>query len=173
MALNNPAFNNPAFQDPKAVQTYPGGSQAANLGGQTQFATAQRAAFATPDREEDGDRAPNRTGMPDGLKSAVESLSGMDLSDVRVHPNSDRPAQLNARAYTQGPSIHLGRGEESLMPHELWHVVQQGQGRVSPTMELDGTPINDDRGLEAEADRMGGEASELMRRDASLDRPGT
>jgi hypothetical protein len=32
MALNNPAFNNPAFQDPRAVQTYPGGSQAANLG---------------------------------------------------------------------------------------------------------------------------------------------
>lgn len=43
MALNNPAFNNPAFQDPRAVQTYPGGAQAANLGGQTQFATAQRA----------------------------------------------------------------------------------------------------------------------------------
>ncbi|MDQ7878446.1 Bax inhibitor-1/YccA family protein [Microbacterium sp. QXD-8] len=43
MALNNPAFNSPAFQDPKAVQTYPGGSQAANLGSQTQFATAQRA----------------------------------------------------------------------------------------------------------------------------------
>jgi len=43
VALNNPAFNNPAFQDPKAVQSYPGGSQAANLGGQTQFATAQRA----------------------------------------------------------------------------------------------------------------------------------
>ena len=43
MALNNPAFNSPAFQDPKAVQTYPGGSQAANLGAQTQFSTAQRA----------------------------------------------------------------------------------------------------------------------------------
>jgi len=43
VALNNPAFNNPAFQDPKAVQTYPGGPQAANLGGPTQFATAQRA----------------------------------------------------------------------------------------------------------------------------------
>ncbi|MDW4573974.1 Bax inhibitor-1/YccA family protein [Microbacterium sp. M3] len=43
MALNNPAFNNPAFQDPKAVQTYPGGPQAANLGGPTQFATAQHA----------------------------------------------------------------------------------------------------------------------------------
>lgn len=43
MALNNPAFNNPAFQDPKAVQTYPGGPQAAGLGGPTQFATAQHA----------------------------------------------------------------------------------------------------------------------------------
>lgn len=41
MALNNPAFNNPAFQDPKAVQTYPGGSQAANLGAPTQYASAQ------------------------------------------------------------------------------------------------------------------------------------
>ncbi|MCR2764138.1 Bax inhibitor-1/YccA family protein [Microbacterium sp. zg.B48] len=43
MALNNPAFNNPAFQDSKAVNSYPGGAQAATLGGQTQFATAQRA----------------------------------------------------------------------------------------------------------------------------------
>ncbi|MFB8387598.1 Bax inhibitor-1/YccA family protein [Microbacterium sp. NPDC055910] len=31
MALNNPAFNNPAFQDERAVRTYPGGRQAANL----------------------------------------------------------------------------------------------------------------------------------------------
>jgi uncharacterized YccA/Bax inhibitor family protein len=38
VALNNPAFNNPAFQDPRAVQTYPGGSQAARLGGQAQYA---------------------------------------------------------------------------------------------------------------------------------------
>ncbi len=43
MALNNPAFNNPAFQDPRAVKTYPGGPQAANLGAQTQYATATRA----------------------------------------------------------------------------------------------------------------------------------
>ena len=43
MALNNPAFNNPAFQDPKAVNTYPGGAQAANLGRATQTASAQHA----------------------------------------------------------------------------------------------------------------------------------
>ena len=47
MALNNPAFSNPAFQDPKAVQTYPGGRQAASLtppAAQTQFSAAQHAA---------------------------------------------------------------------------------------------------------------------------------
>jgi uncharacterized YccA/Bax inhibitor family protein len=43
MALNNPAFNNPAFQDPRAVQTYPGGSQAANLGRSSQFSSASHA----------------------------------------------------------------------------------------------------------------------------------
>jgi uncharacterized YccA/Bax inhibitor family protein len=43
MALNNPAFNNPAFQDPRAVQTYPGGSGAANLGATSQTASASRA----------------------------------------------------------------------------------------------------------------------------------
>ncbi len=46
MALNNPAFNNPAFQDQKAVNTYPGGRQAAGLtppAAPTQYATAQHA----------------------------------------------------------------------------------------------------------------------------------
>lgn len=47
MALNNPAFSNPAFQDPKAVQTYPGGRQAAGLtpppAAQAQYGAAQHA----------------------------------------------------------------------------------------------------------------------------------
>jgi len=43
VALRNPAFDNPAFQDPRAVKTYPGGQNAASLGGQTQFAAAQAA----------------------------------------------------------------------------------------------------------------------------------
>jgi uncharacterized YccA/Bax inhibitor family protein len=38
VASSNPAFNNPAFQDPRAVQTYPGGSRAAGLGGPAQYA---------------------------------------------------------------------------------------------------------------------------------------
>ncbi|TDN87502.1 Bax inhibitor-1/YccA family protein [Microbacterium sp. BK668] len=43
MASANPAFNNPAFQDPRAVKTYPGGPQAANLGGPTQYASTAHA----------------------------------------------------------------------------------------------------------------------------------
>ena len=102
--------------------------------------------------------ADNRTGMPDQLKSGVEALSGMDLSGVRVHANSPQPAQLEALAYAQGNDIHLAPGQEQHLPHEAWHVVQQRQGRVQPTMDMGGVAVNDDAGLEAEADAMGAKA---------------
>ncbi len=101
---------------------------------------------------------PNQTGMPDGLKSGIESLSGMDMSSVRVHANSDKPAQLNALAYAQGNDIHLASGQEQHLPHEAWHVVQQRQGRVQATTQLQGVGINDDQSLEGEADAMGARA---------------
>jgi hypothetical protein len=101
----------------------------------------------------------NLTGMPDGLKANMESLSGLDLSDVRVNFNSPKPAQLEAVAYTQGNDIHVAPGQEKHLAHEAWHVVQQRQGRVQPTMELEGTRINDDAGLEKEADVMGERAA--------------
>ncbi|WP_219008643.1 DUF4157 domain-containing protein, partial [Aquimarina litoralis] len=65
-------------------------------------------------------------------------------------------AQLQAHAYARGTDIHLAPGQEKHLPHEAWHVVQQKQGRVKPTMQFKGkTPINDDVGLEKEADVMG------------------
>ncbi|MDY0130074.1 MAG: DUF4157 domain-containing protein, partial [Methanosarcina vacuolata] len=100
----------------------------------------------------------NNTGMPDNLKAGVESLSGIDMSDVRVHYNSDKPAEVGALAYTQGTNIHVAPGQERHLPHEAWHVVQQKQGRVSPTGEVKGLPLNDSRTLESEADLMGGGA---------------
>ncbi len=104
----------------------------------------------------------NQTGMPDQLKSGIEALSGMDLSGVRVNRNSDKPAQLNALAYAQGNEIHLGPGQEQHLPHEAWHVVQQAQGRVRPTVQMaGGMPVNDDEGLEREADLMGARAVSL------------
>lgn len=98
---------------------------------------------------------PNRTGIPDHLKVAIESLSGIDMSDVRVHANSDKPARLNALAYAQGNEIHMCPGQERHLLHEAWHVVQQKQGRVRPTMQIRGVVVNDDIGLEREADRIG------------------
>ena len=105
------------------------------------------------------EQKPNNTGMPDNLKSGIESLSGYSMDDVKVHYNSDRPAQLNAHAYAQGTDIHVAPGQEQHLPHEAWHVVQQKQGRVQPTMQMKaGVPVNDDTGLESEADVMGAKA---------------
>jgi hypothetical protein len=101
----------------------------------------------------------NNTGLPDNLKSGIENLSGHAMDDVKVHYNSDKPAQLNAHAYAQGNDIHVASGQEKHLSHEAWHVVQQKQGRVKPTMQMKGkVNVNDDAGLEKEADVMGGKA---------------
>lgn len=106
----------------------------------------------------------NQTGLPDNLKAGIESLSGMDVSDVRVHRNSGKPAQLNAHAYAQGNDIHVGPGQEQHLPHEAWHVVQQRQGRVKPNLQMGGVNINDDNSLEKEADTKGGQAMSVGQR---------
>jgi len=100
----------------------------------------------------------NNTGLPNQLKSGVESLSGMSMDHVKVHYNSEKPAQMQAHAYAQGTDIHVASGQEKHLPHEAWHVVQQAQGRVKQTAQLKGTSINDDAGLEKEADVMGAKA---------------
>ena len=105
----------------------------------------------------------NNTGMSDNLKSGIESLSGMDASDVRVHYNSSKPAQMNAHAFAQGTNIHVGPGQEQHVPHEAWHTVQQKQGRVQPTTAVNGTPVNDNVSLETEADVMGAKAAQFKR----------
>jgi hypothetical protein len=106
-------------------------------------------------------RAENHTGLPDALKAGIESLSGIAMNDVGVHYNSAKPAQVGALAYTQGTEIHVGPGQEQHLPHEAWHVVQQKQGRVQPTMQMKGVAINDDDGLEREADVMGAKAVKM------------
>ena len=109
----------------------------------------------------------NKTGLPDQLKSGIESLSGMDMSDTRVHYNSSKPAQLQAHAYAQGNQIHVAPGQEKHVAHEAWHVVQQKQGRVQPTMQMKGkVNINDDAGLEREADVMGAKALQMKESDS-------
>jgi hypothetical protein len=155
----------PARTMPVAQLGAPGDAQASPLQGGFDGAVAQRVeavpAAGVPGAASSASPAAkvNETGMPNPLKSGIESLSGMDMSSVRVHRNSGKPAQLNAQAYAQGHDIHLGPGQERHLPHEAWHVVQQRQGRVKATVQLQGdVPVNDDAGLEREADVMGGKA---------------
>ncbi len=96
----------------------------------------------------------NHTGIPDRLKSGFEKYSGYTLDDVAVHYNSPVPGRMNALAFTQGSSVYIGPGQERYLGHELAHVVQQKQGVVHPTGEINGQPLNDDAALEIAADRM-------------------
>ncbi len=128
---------------------------------QGKFETAQLEGLSEED-EEPAQRKENKTGLPDNLKSGVESLSGLAMDDVKVHYGSSKPAELQAHAYAQGTDIHVAPGQEKHLPHEAWHVAQQKQGRVKPTMQLKETvPVNDDAGLEKEADMMGDKAMQL------------
>lgn len=97
----------------------------------------------------------NDTGLPDMLKSGIENLSGFSMDDVKVHYNSDKPAQLQAFAFAQGTDIHVGEGQEKHIPHEAWHVVQQKQGRVKPTVQM----LNE--GLEKGGDKAAGGQTQL------------
>ena len=128
----------------------PAGPQRGAIWHAIQLKAAQRAGAASA--------ASSRSDLPAPLKAGVEALSGVAMDDVRVHRNSAEPAKLGALAYARGNEIHVGPGQERHLPHEAWHVVQQKQGRVRPTEQSRGAEINDDAGLETEADLMGARA---------------
>jgi len=74
---------------------------------------------------------------------------------------------LGALAYAQGNEVHFAPGQfkpdnqagQELIGHELAHVVQQRAGRVKATTQAKGIGVNDDKGLEREADDMGRKAA--------------
>ncbi|WP_287266749.1 MULTISPECIES: DUF4157 domain-containing protein [unclassified Moorena] len=148
--------------------------QGANHGGQMvvqpKRMMVQRAAQPlTGDSLTDGDsmravssKNENKTGLPDRLKAGIENLSGYSMDDVRVHYNSEKPAQLQALAYAQGTDIHVGPGQEKHLAHEAWHVVQQKQGRVNNTIQAMGEYMIEEEGLEREADVMGRKVLDLQ-----------
>ncbi len=110
--------------------------------------------------EQQSSAKPNNTGLPDNLKTGIANrfpvCPGTPSGFITTRPT--RAAIASACA--QGTDIHVAPGQEQHLPHEAWHVVQQAQGRVQPTLQMaEGTPINDDRGLEQEADIMGAKAA--------------
>jgi len=129
----------------------------------------------TPQQQEKNTQSPQNTisevgtagKMPPAVQAKMENAFGTDFSDVSITPNSQKASSLGALAYTQGNSIQFAQGQydpntekgQSLLGHELTHVVQQKQGRVQPTDQIGDTPINDNASLEAEADLMGSKAA--------------
>lgn len=104
--------------------------------------------------------------MPEDVQAKMSGAFGTDLSSVRIFEGARAPA-LGARAFTTGTEVHFAPGEyqptsqsgQELLGHELAHVVQQSQGRVHATAQAKGVAINDDAGLEHEADEMGARAA--------------
>jgi hypothetical protein len=156
--LQEMANNSPRVSQLKAFQEMANNSPQAKQAAQLQaMADNYSAQQQNPIQKKE-----NNTGLPDNLKSGIENLSGYSMDDVKVHRNSDKPTQLQAHAYAQGTDIHLASGQEKHLPHEAWHVVQQKQGRVKPTMQMKGkAALNDEKFLESEADQMGKIASQF------------
>lgn len=79
--------------------------------------------------------------MPSGLQSMMENGFGRDLSQVRLHTDSDAAtmsSSIQAKAFTHGNDIYFNQGQYSpettegqkLVAHEVTHVVQ-GNGKVA------------------------------------------
>ncbi|PTX61613.1 uncharacterized protein DUF4157 [Kordia periserrulae] len=105
--------------------------------------------------------------LPSNLQSNMEASLGQDFSNVSIHTNSQKAAQMNARAYTQDENVHFAPGEfnpnstqgQNLIGHEFTHIAQQRAGVVKPTKVLQkGVAINDSKSLENEADTFGKKA---------------
>lgn len=104
--------------------------------------------------------------LPEEVRAKMEAMLGMDFSGVRVHVGP-QAASMGALAFTRGTDIFFAPGNyqpgtrhgQELLGHELTHVVQQSEGRVGASQDVAGVGINDDRGLEREADEMGARAA--------------
>lgn len=109
----------------------------------------------------------NGASMPPEIQAKMEHAMNADFSDVNIHTGPQASA-VGALAYTQGTDIHFAPGQykpdspagQKLLGHELAHVVQQKEGRVSPTARLaTGQQLNDNPALEREADMLGAKAA--------------
>jgi len=162
--------------EPGAVQRSAAGARAAPPAPESDVGGGRAELFATPiQRQAAGQAAEGGAASPPagggqplagGVRSQMERAFGADFSAVRVHEGAHAPA-IGAMAYTQGADIHFAPGAyapesdagRQLIGHELTHVVQQSQGRVAGTTQAKGVAINDDSGLEREADDKGARAA--------------
>ncbi|WP_051312901.1 eCIS core domain-containing protein [Sporocytophaga myxococcoides] len=129
-----------------------------------------------PEGQYDTGRETASDKLPSTVQAKMETSFGEDFSNVNIHKASSQSKDLNALAYTQGNDIHFAPGQyntesqkgQELLGHELTHVVQQREGRVQPTVQKKGVGINDDKGLEKEADEMGEKAAKGIAQSSRL-----
>lgn len=106
--------------------------------------------------------------LPSDLQTNMENSLGHDFSNVNIQKDSQEAADMHARAFTKGDSVHFAPGEfdphseqgKNLIGHEFTHVAQQRSGAVQPTRVMGkGLQLNDNQGLEHEADHFGRKAA--------------
>lgn len=100
-------------------------------------------------------RTRNNTGMPDWIKNNFEAVTSLSAENVRVRYNSPKPAQLEAKAFTNDSEIHVAPGAESSLFHELGHLPRRRSQPIPVTGYVAGVPVNDNPDFEREADRVG------------------
>ena len=92
--------------------------------------------------------------LDDGVRADMEARMGHDFGDVRVHTGDTADASarsVSAHAYTVGSNIVFQRGAydpgsssgQTLLAHELTHVVQQRSGPVDGTPAAGGVSVSD------------------------------
>ncbi len=102
-------------------------------------------------------------GLDDGMAAKAGATMGQDFSDVKIHTDSQSDQlshQLGAKAFTTGNDIFFRAGEynpassegQTLIAHELTHVVQQGASAPAVQGKMAVNDPNDQ--YEAEADHV-------------------
>jgi hypothetical protein len=119
-------------------------------------------------RRSSATRSPETPATVRRLRATQEASAASPLSRLgALAASSPQVAQARRlrslpNGVGQGRDIHQAPGQEHHLPHEAWPLVQQAQGRVRPTLQLQGgVAVNDDPALEREADHMGARAAAL------------
>jgi hypothetical protein len=103
--------------------------------------------------------------LPPALRVRLERSLATDLSAVRVGVDPAVEA-MGARAVASGIEVVFAPrayhpetpAGEQLIAHEVAHLTQQAQRKVTPTRVVGGMAINDDAALERDADDLGARA---------------
>ncbi len=138
-----------------------------NNSGSAQLKSSGAASFGQSISKPIQAKSENAVSPSGDVKADMGQSMGADFSNVNFHTNSSKASEIGAQAYTQGSDVHFAPGKfnpssssgKELIGHELTHVVQQREGRVQATTQAKGIPVNDDSGLEKEADVAGAKAA--------------